>query len=332
MNNLEIALCDLNEDYILKFANRLMEKAGVVVHVFTTSEGFFSAENDFDVCILTKEFEEITGFRPKGSNGHKYFICETLAEEEEDCIYKYQSIDSILDAITELREVGQVIASTKKSNEKSKFVGVYSPASHELQLPFSMALGQSFRTNGRVLFMDLEELSIMPDLVGKGTNRNLMDLLYEISTGNQKIDLSKYVTAFMGFDYIEPFLNPNEISEIDEETWNGLFNLLANSEYEVVVVLFGRAISGFAKFISGMNKLYVLGRPGDYFRKSQDAFMDYLDRINIEVDVECVSLPMSAGNLSDGTYQLETLLQGNLGMFVKRVMKTQVNNTLENYG
>ena len=102
MKSLEIALCDLNSDYILKVAGQLMEKAQVVVDVFTTPEGFFSCENDFDVCVLTKEFEEISGFRPKGSSGHKYFICETESEDL-DCIYRYQSIDKILDAIMELR-------------------------------------------------------------------------------------------------------------------------------------------------------------------------------------------------------------------------------------
>ena len=330
MKSLEIALCDLNSDYILKVAGQLMEKAQAVVHVFTTPEGFFSCENDFDVCVLTKEFEEISGFRPKGSSGHKYFICETESEDL-DCIYRYQSIDKILDAITELREVGQK-SSTKKSNEISKFTGIYSPVCHELQLPFSMALGQSLRTKGKVLLLDLEEISIMGSLVGTTTERNVMDLLFEISTGQSSVDLSRYTETFMGFDYIEPFLNPNEIGEIDEDTWLKLFELLAKSEYSQIVVLFGRAINGFPKLLDFMNQLYVLGRPGDYFRKSQDLFLDYLERISCKVEVKCVSLPMSAGNLSDGTYQLEELLQGNLGMYVNKILRAQASNTLENYG
>lgn len=330
MKSLEIALCDLNSDYILKVAGQLMEKAQVVVHVFTTPEGFFSCENDFDVCVLTKEFEEISGFRPKGSSGHKYFICETESEDL-DCIYRYQSIDKILDAITELREVGQK-SSTKKSNEISKFTGIYSPVCHELQLPFSMALGQSLRTKGKVLLLDLEEISIMGSLVGTTTERNVMDLLFEISTSQPSIDLSRYTRTFMGFDYIDPFLNPNEIGEIDEDTWLKLFELLAKSEYSQIVVLFGRAIDGFPKLLDFMNQLYVLGRPGDYFRKSQDLFLDYLERISSKVEVKCVSLPMSAGNLSDGTYQLEELLQGNLGMYVNKILRAQASNTLENYG
>jgi hypothetical protein len=185
-----------------------------------------------------------------------------------------------------------------------------------------MALGQAYRTGGKVLFIDLEEISIMPNLIGTNCERNLMDLLYLLNTNSGKMEnsISDYVRSFMGFDYIEPFWNPNEISEIDEDTWSQFFEMLQKVEYDVVVILFGRAINGFSKFIERLNRLYVLGRPGDYFKKGQENFLDYLERIKADIVVENVLLPMSAGNLSDGTYQLEELLQGNLGVFVNKLM------------
>ncbi|SDB37198.1 hypothetical protein SAMN02910298_01796 [Pseudobutyrivibrio sp. YE44] len=331
MKNLEVALCDFDSDYIIMFANHVMSQPKVSVHIFTTPEGFFSDENDFDVTILTEDFEEISGFRPKGSVGHKYILCEESENLTENQIYKYQSVDKIVDEIKELREIGIAKASIKKSNVNSKLVGVYSPTSHELQLPFAMALGQAYRTGGRVLFIDLEELSVMPNLIGNGSRRNLMDLLYDINT-SENVDLSQYLRTFMGFDYIEPFLNPNEIGEIDAETWNKFFEMLAKSSYDVVVVLFGRAINGFTNHLQQLNKLYVLGRSGDYFRKGQELFLDYLSRIEAEVEVEDVTLPMSAGNLMDGTYQIEELLQGNLGVFVRKLTEAKNNKSSEAYG
>ena len=334
MKNLEIALCDLDSNYVLKFANHLMMKVNVGVHIFTTPEGFFSDETDFDVAVMTEEFEEISGFRPKGMIGHKYFLTEDSANVTEDFIYKFQAVDKILDEITELREVTKSSISIKNSNEKSKLIGVYSPVNHELQLPFSMALGQAYRTGGKVLFVDLEEISIMPNLIGRNCERNLMDLLYLLNTNTEDMEnsLSEYVRSFMGFDYIEPFWNPNEISEIDEDTWDRFFEMLVKTDYDVVVVLFGRAINGFARYIERLNRLFVLGRPGDYFKKGQENFLDYLDRIQANISVENVILPMSAGNLSDGTYQLEELLQGNLGVFVRKLMNSNERNVIENYG
>lgn len=333
MKNLDIALCDLDSDYILKFANHVMKKTNVRVHIFTTPEGFFSDDTDFDVAILTEEFEEISGFRPKGMIERKYFLTEDLADVKEGVIYKFQAVDKILDEIQELKEITKNSISIRNSNEKSKLIGVYSPVNHELQLPFSMALGQAYRTGGKVLFIDLEEISIMPNLIGRNCERNLMDLLYLLNTNTEDIEkgLSDYVRSFMGFDYIDPFLNPNEISEIDEDTWDRFFEMLVNTDYDVVVVLFGRAINGFSRYIERLNRLFVLGRPGDYFKKGQDNFMDYLARIEAEVSVENVILPMSAGNLSDGTYQLEELLQGNLGVFVKKLLNVSRKNVLENY-
>ncbi|SHJ18009.1 hypothetical protein [Pseudobutyrivibrio xylanivorans] len=335
MKNLEIALCDLDSNYVLKFANHLMMKANIGVHIFTTPEGFFQDETDFDVAIITEDFEEISGFRPKGVVGHKYILTEDSDNMTEDFIYKFQAVDKILDEIKELKEVCEKHSISKRnSNGKSKLIGVYSPANHELQLPFSMALGQAHRTDGKVLFVDLEEISIMPNLIGRNCERNLMDLLYLLNTNAEDMEksLSDYVRSFMGFDYIEPFWNPNEISEIDEDTWDKFFEMLVKTDYDVVVILFGRAINGFARYIERMNRLFVLGRPGDYFRKWQENFLDYLDRIQANISVENVILPMSAGNLTDGSYQLEELLHGNLGVFVKKLINSNERNVIENYG
>ena len=320
MKNLEVALCDLDSDYILKFANHLMTRANVGVHIFTTPEGFYVDETEFDVTILTEEFDEISGFRPNGKVGHKYVLTDDSARISDDYIYRFQAVDKILDEISELKEE-KISIGKRISNGNSRLIGVYSPVAHELQLPFSMALGQAYRTGGKVLFIDLEEISIMPNLIGRNCERNLMDLLYLMNTNSDAgRNLSDYIHSFMGFDYIEPFFNPNEISEIDEETWNKFFDMLVKSDYDVVVVLFGRAINGFSKIIGRLNRLFVLGRPGDYFRKGQENFFEYLERIQADIIVENVILPMSAGNLCDGAYQLEELLQGNLGLFVRKLM------------
>ncbi len=317
MKNLEIALCDSCDDYILKFASYIMERAKVGVHIFTTPESFYSDEGDYDYALIAEEFKEVMEFRPKGVVKNKYYLVENQENEQDNNIFKYQSVEKILNKIPILKETK---ASIKKSNEKSRIIGVYSPVSHELQLPFSMALAQSYRTNGNVLFIDLEELSIMPKLIGNQNDFNLMDFLYEINTNSKEVNISKYVQSFMGFDYIEPFVNPSEISEIDEDAWSMFFSVISKASYDVVVVLFGRAINGFSKFIEAVDKLYILGKPGDYFRKGQELFWNYLDKLDIQTERQEVILPMSAGNLSDGAYQIEELLQGNLGVFVKKLI------------
>ena len=333
MKSLDVALCDSCEDYILKFASYLMDKINVGIHIFTTTESFYSDDSNYDVAIMTEEFKEISEFKPKGVIGHRYFLTENMDSEEANEIYKFQAVSQIIDEIVELRQLKSAGTSIRKSNEKSKMIGVYSPISHELQLPFSMALGQGNKINGRVLFLDLEEISILPKLVGKTCDRNLMDLLYEIDANtSEKIDLNDYVRSFMGFDYIEPFINPNEISEIESDTWMRFFDTLRQANYDVIVVLFGRTINGFARCIEMLDKLYVLGKPGDYYKKGQEVFCDYIERIDVSIDMENVILPMSAGNLSDNSYHIEELLQGNLGVFVKRLINANGQKVKQIYG
>jgi hypothetical protein len=80
-----------------------------------------------------------------------------------------------------------------------------------------------------------------------------------------------------------------------------------------------------------LDKLYLLEKTGDYFRKSQEMFLDYIERLGLEVDIEDVVLPMTVGNLSDSPYQLEELLHGNLGAFVKRLINNGVQDASEMY-
>ena len=159
-----------------------------------------------------------------------------------------------------------------------------------------------------------------------------MDLLYEINTNSNAFDITKYLQNFMGFDYVEPLVNPNEISEIDEDTWDAFLNTISKLDYDQVVILFGRSICGFSKYIENLDKLYVLGKTGDYFRRAQEKFFDYLDRLEIGTEIEEVNLPMSAGNLSDGAYHIEELLQGNLGVFVKKLMNANGKNEIKRFG
>jgi len=322
---MELALCDSCEDYIVKFASYLMDSMDVSIHIFTSQETFFADTNSFDLGILSEDFKEVADFKSEGEVKRKYFLSEDPEESSENSIYKYQSIDHILDEIEELKSQVKNLASIKKSNVKSNMIGVYSPVNHEMQLPFSMALSLGFKDLGKVLFLDLEEISVMPNLIGRTCERNLLDLLFDVNTNPGKFNINDYVGHFMGFDYINPFSNPSDICEIDSDSWKIFFDQIQRADYQNIVVLFGSAINGFLSFIERLDMLYVLGKSGNYFDKSQKLFYDYIERVDATVECQNVILPMSAANLTDGGYQIEELLQGNLGVFIKKLISTNTN-------
>lgn len=325
MKKLELALCDINNEYITMFASYILGRnQSVNIHIFTTPESFFSDSSVFDLAIMSEEFDEVSYFKKDGRVKKKYVLCEEEPEESaENLIYKYQAVDEILSKIPQLIFSVSKKASTNNSNIKSNMVGIYSPNSHELQLPFAMAISKSLSERGRVLFLDLEELSVLNELIGVKCDKNLMDLLYEIGTADGNMNIEDYIHHFLGIDYINPFINPNEISEIEMESWKNLFCQLEKLNYDSIVILFGRTINGFSEILDNIAKMYILGKPGDYFKKGQEQFVDYLERLSKKIAYKKVLLPMSASNLSEGTYCIEELLQGHLGMFVKKVLKEE---------
>ena len=54
----------------------------------------------------------------------------------------------------------------------------------------------------------------------------------------------------------------------------------------------------------------------------QDAFFDYVKRIGSDTELKNVILPMSVGKSIEGAYQIEELLQGNMRVFVRKLMNT----------
>ncbi|MCF0131954.1 MAG: hypothetical protein HUJ71_09480 [Pseudobutyrivibrio sp.] len=325
----DIALCDLDMDYITRFASYLMGKRNsskVELHIFTTPESFFSDEGDYDVGLMTSDFMEVMDFKTQGNIRKRYLLSEDNynKESELDWVYKYQSMEAIIQAIPEIQEeLNQNVQTEEIGKRKPYLMGVFSPMSHELQLPFAMALCDSIKNQGRILFLDLEEISILSSLLNTESDSNLMDLIYELSTNKTLGEdaIKRHINQFMGMDYISPFINPDDLVQIGEAELLKLYEAINQMGYETVVLLLGRAVPGFTELLSHMDQLIMLSKPGDYYNKGSKVFLDYINRSGINANVTEVKLSMSAGNLKDGTYCIEELLTGNLGLFVRKLLE-----------
>jgi len=318
-----LILCDVDTTYARAFASYMMEHIpNIHISIFTTEESFYADDQDYDYGILSKEFIEIASFKQKSCIKALYYLSEETDSDEMPfpVVNKYQDMEAIIHQIKGL--AASTDMSSKRNKEKEAVVtGVYSPISHELQLPFAMSLGQIYKDKERVIFLDLEEISILNRLIEGNGQGNLMDLLYKLQSDNgNNLAIEDYVVSYMGIDYIPSFIGPEDINEINGVTYQILINQIRKLGYDRIIVLFGRAVSGFSDILSTIDQLIVVSKPGDYYRKSCDVFLQYLQSLNVELDVSTVLLPMTASNLADGTYCIEELLQGNLGAFVRQVV------------
>ncbi len=325
MTENHIAVCDGDQAYVQAFASYLMEHVeNATISSFTSQEAFLASDQKYKVGIMSRDFlgvQEFSGDRTQVEE--KFYLCdENIAPEYEHLpmVYKYQSMEIVEDMIRRVLSSQTPAKRRFRRDDRTKFIGIYSPISHELSMPFALSLCQVLRESGSVLFLDLEELSILNRMIGRNTDRCLMDLLYMIMQDGQ-LNIRDYTCSFMGIDLISPFSSPEEIGEIAADVWLQLFEALMGSGYDSVVVLFGRLPQGFKQLVELCSELLVLGKPGDYYGKSQERFLGYLEDNHFEVPTKSVMLPMSAGNLVDGTYAMEELIQGNLGMFVRKMLR-----------
>ncbi len=320
-----IVVCDSDTEYVHAFAAYLMEQIpGITVSAFTSEEAFLKSDQTFQVGILNSDFLRVLEFGGRDLVEEKLYLCdENIATEYEHLpmVYKYQSMEIVEEMLKRMLRKDLDGWCGRRTDVKTNLIGIYSPISHELSLPFGLSLCQIMRERGSVLFLDIEELSIMNMLIHQKNEKSLMDLLYLVVQKNQSLLMSEYINSFMGIDYISPFANPEELNEISRDAWSGLMELILSAGYDSVVILFGRTVQGFRQMISMCSELIVLGKPGDYYSKSQKCFIDYAEQNFEGTRIESISLPMSAGNLVDGTYMMEELIQGNLGMFVRKMIQ-----------
>lgn len=317
-----VVLCDSDGEYLQAFASYL---AGHVpwleIVSYSCQEEFLQDERTYEIGILTAEFLQVLEFSGKDSIKRKLYLSDDdLLEEYRHLpmVYKYQSMEVVVEMLKKLRsgaDAGRCFASLGNS----LLYGIYSPICHELQLPFALSLCRILAERGSVLFLDIEELSVLSRLIERAWDRDLLDILY-VSEGSEgrEPELSAYIRQFMGIDYLPPFGSPEDINEVTREQWQRFFERLNGLSYTYIVILFGRTMPGFREMAASCQELLVLNKPGDFYQKSQSSFLEYAGRAGLDGSISCVQLPMSAGNLSDGRYLLEELLQGNLGIYVRR--------------
>lgn len=329
MTEKSICICDEDPAYVQAFSSYLMENIpGISICSFTSKQAFLECGRSFQIGILSKDFLSVLEFSAKDIVEEKFYLCEDeIAPEFEHLpmVYKYQSMEIVEEMIRQHQKKQETGSWRGVKSSNSAVYGIYSPICHELQMPFALSLCQIFREKGSVLFLDLEDLSILKDMVKQPEGKNLMDLLYLlVQPGERLPEMSEFICSFMGIDYIPSFHNPQEFNEVSRELWQAFLSHVLSLEYDYVVILFGRTMEGFIDMVTCCRELMVLNKPGDYYQMSQRHFLRFMEDSHIATAIETVLLPMSAGNLVEGTYALEELIQGNLGLFVRKQMKMKL--------
>ncbi len=323
MGYFNILVCDEDSSYVKSLCRFLAwTKEEIRISGYTDLDEFLNSDGEYDLGILGRTFlNEYEKMMPDVKLKRILYLCEDENDDSQqaESIYKYQSMDTFLDRIySAIRQDDVMRMLSGMKVDKGSSTGIFSPIWHDLRLPFSVAVTKAKNKDGKALFVDLETISILPELLGRNMENDLMDLLYLMeSEGEPEFVLEEYIYYFEGIALLPPMRNPGRISEVTKAQWERLFVTAEKSGYQLVVLM-DQMLQGFEDIVCRMKELVLLGRPEDYYRKSQEKCMRYLSMIGDPPNLHEVILPMSAANLADGTYEFGQLLEGNLGSFVSR--------------
>ncbi len=249
-------LCEREGNYfeIITFTNRTDLEKGCGIQGKIKPEILLVAESCF--------YEEILAIEAK----HLFILNETgLKSLSEFANFsKYQAANVLFQQILlEYAEREQDFVPRFCGNKKAKIIGVYTPITRCLQTGFSFSLSQSLGKKGRTLYINFEQYSGFSKLFQKGYIKDLSDLVYYFSYSREKFLywLEGVVEHFGQLDYIPPVLTATSLSEVAENVWIEMLDLIAkDTEYDFIVLDLNENVQGIFQILDLCHIVYTITR------------------------------------------------------------------------
>ncbi len=341
-----LLLCDEDASYASALSGFLLSlELPLKVRMETEVSRFLTGEenavkdlSEFDLLLLTDPFLEIYDALPKEEKPLTVaHLCEATSETigEYERIYKFQSMDRFAEKLRSMLDVSKEGTPNIRKGEvfsvaggNCRFVALYAPFPLEIQLPVALLLGKMYALEKRTLFVDMQENSLLPELLGKESEHSLIDYLYLAECreqGEGRGSLSDYLSWYDELAYLPPVRNPSEISFITGDQWEILLNDIAQSDFEVVLLLFDRMHQGFSTMASSCSTIYLLTSQTGVSKRSEKKAERYLDSYGLLPVTKKIVLPKALCEFPESDYPLEELSGGRLQAFVKSCVGEELN-------
>lgn len=261
------AVCDLEVDYACNFMDYLNQKRNIPfeIQAFTTVESLLAYGKTSHIELLLISGKAMCREVREMDIGKIVILSEGVHPPELDqypSVYKYQSSSEVIREVMacygEEKAVTPVsFAVLKKTTE---VYGIYSPLGRCLKTSFALTLGQVLARDKAVLYLNLEEYSGFEELMGKGFNHNLSDLLYYVRQENQNLihRLNSMVQTVNNLDYVPPVQTPADIRGTVFKDWERLIReIMLHSSYEVLILDLGNGIDEIFQILDMCTRIYM---------------------------------------------------------------------------
>ena len=329
------AVCDLEVEYALNFMDYLNQKKNIPfeIQAFTTVENLitYGKHTHIELLLISgramcKEIREL-------DIGKVIILSEGVHPPELDqypSVYKYQSSSDVLREVmacygAEKKTRSDQLAVLKKTTE---ILGVFSPLGRCLKTSFALTLGQILAKDKAVLYLNLEEYSGFEELMGRGFDHNLSDLLYYVRQDNQNLlyKMNSMIQTVNNLDYIPPVQMPADIRTTAWQDWERLLQMIMlDSSYEVIVLDIGCGIDENFQLLDLCKKIYmpVLSDAVSQCKIAQfENQVRIWDYPQILEKIQKISLPFHMVTEPSPSY-IEQLTWSELGDYVRNLLRKE---------
>ena len=245
-------------------------------------------------------------------------------------IFKYQSIEAIIGRLLESYKQ-QVVNIASISHPSSNFVskkttiiGVYSPIGRCLKTSFSLILAQILSKRESVLYLSLESMSGLCQLLHKEPSYYLSDIIFALRENNLEKRINGMIDMFDEVSYIPPVKCPEDLKNISaEEFVKALDIILKEYSYSTVVIDVGEGFLQPDVILSICNTIYMPIKEDVMSQCKIEAFEQMLYGTQNEYlfdNIQKIKLPYSHCFSGRQTY-LEQLMGGELGDYTRSLIK-----------
>lgn len=327
------AVCDLEVDYALNFMDYMNQKKNIPfeIQAFTTVESLIAYGKKIHIELLLISGKAMCRQVQELDIGKIVILSEGVHPPELDrypSVYKYQASSDVVREVMACYGAEKAVAPAifpvlKKTTE---IYGVYSPLGRCLKTSFALTLGQILSKGRAVLYLNLEEYSGFEEMMGRGFDKNLSDLLYYVrqENGNLVYKMSGMVQTVNNLDYIPPVRTPDDIRGTAWEDWEKLIQeIVLHSNYEVLILDMGGAVDGTFQMLDMCSRIYmpVLSDPVSVSKIAQfENLVRIWDYPQILTKAVKVRPPFHGGNVAPENY-IEGLIWSELGDYVRKVLR-----------
>lgn len=333
MKKLNFAICDLEATYACRLMNYITEKQHIPfeILVFSGIESLreFTRENRVELLLISSRMmcEEISNMNinrivmlSEGEVAPQYVDYPT--------VYKYQSSNNLVAEVMNFYASdtnGQVPYFMKRN---AQIIGIYSPVKRCGKTCFALTLGQILAKKQPVLYLNLEECAGFSTLTGQDYGADITDVMYFVrqNKGNVIFKVQAIVQHLGNMAYIPPAYSAGDLREVGQEEWMRLLEAVTSlGGYETVILDLDGAVEEQLPLLSACTKIYSPICEGVVAKAKVTHYEKLLKEMECEEilkETSYLQLPF-AEPASQGEYALEQLVNGEMGNYVRTLLRSE---------